>query len=246
MGKKWTLFLVSVAFLTGAASVEAAGEKLTYQNNISVYRQAQANFARDKQLYNAAPTDANFETLMDSARDTFAARQTTILSYLEYLSALVHAYVTDSTQVATFDRLFTTYKVNFSDITDRPLDASDWSRADSTFASTYARFNETAYQAFAWIYWSETSEIVENYITLYQNQNQRIINGASNDVERREKTTKLQEIENTLASLREKLADYKKRLPDINSQTSYESLRADLNKFVTQTEESLKVYVKLE
>ena len=233
-----------LAVFTGVCRAQST--RATYLAAVSDYRQAAASFNRDKQLYAASGSETNYNNLFASGRQTFVARQQTVLAFINYLRELARTYVTDGEQLATFERLLTTYEVNFGDIITVLSDSSEWSRADSEFASVYAKFNEAAYQIMAGIYWSELDAIVENYVTLYQNQNQRIINSAGSEVSAREKTVQLQEIEKTLSSLRTEMAELKQTAAAVNSYESYESLRARLDGVVTEVENSLKNYVKLE
>ena len=242
------LFSASLCLLATAVLADADLSTLqrAYQDSMVAYRQAVAQFDRDKVLYNRTPSADNQLVVYGSANSTFATRQQAVVDYTRYLAGLVEHYVRDSATVGTLTNQLNAQGQEFAGLAHSFESMAAWNKADNDFAGVYARLNETAYQSFAQVYWHELHDIVETFITLFQSQNQRILSEASNQVDRERKAQVLGEVERALNQQQDELARLQKTLPQINSHESYLTLRNELNLVLAQVESNLKAYASLE
>lgn len=244
--RRWLIsIIVGMGVALEAGLVQAQVDPAPYQAAMVTYKQRQAQFDRDRQLYQAG-SNTDFATVLSSANAAFVARQQAAYRYTFYLRSLVQNYVTDE-EIARdlLDRLdhhaqeIAQMTVNFNTLTD-------WSTADSAAATIMAGLHETAYQCFAQVYYLELSGIVTNYLELYQTQRERILREASSAIDRQNKTKILDETNRTLLNLQTQVAAAKPNLNFINSASSYASLREKLDNILTDCEKSLEVYAQLE
>ncbi len=244
-----TSFCYWLALAATIASVSAQSTsdfKSQYQRSLATYRQQIALFNRDRQLYQQSQNNTALTTTVSSARAAFAARQTTLLDYNQYLSSLINDTVDDETlknslvaSLAEQSQALIALDSNFDTV-------ASWYPSDSQFAAIYAQFSTIAYQAFAQIYYHQLQRLVEQFATLYQNQNQRILTEASSQVERERKNKILDQTARSLAQLQTQLATIRPQLAAVNGADTYQKLRNELNQLLLETQTSLGLYAQLE
>ncbi|MBQ6154695.1 hypothetical protein IJJ27_01575 [bacterium] len=216
-----------------------------YQQAMSVYTEKKAQLDRDNQLFNRG-SSISFEAVIDSAKTAFAARRDAVLAYMEYLNSTAQRYISDQD---AFDSLSTRLVNHYTAITEAPVafqDINGWLAADQAFSSAYAEFNATAYQVFAYIYWSELDNIIEDFITLYQAENQSILSHAPSQIERERRAGVLAQIERSLANMRSRINQLQEQLPTIDSHEKFVALRSQLNSIYAECQTSLQTYIALE
>ena len=244
--RQWLMVLaIAVLILAGARRVGAQAYQQEYQSAMVAYRQYQARFERDRQLYQSG-SGTSFTTLLASANEAFVARQQAAYSYTRYLRGLVENYVTDvqvrAELVVKLDQQAEAIRamtVNFDNL-------STWAQADSEATAILAALNETAYQSFAEIYYAQLKQIIDEYVTIYQSQNQRILSEATSQIERQGKRATLEETERTLLNLQAQIDTMRPDFNFVNSQPSYVSWRDKMDSIFALTETSLKAYASLE
>jgi len=243
--RKWLLVIVGLFLFARSPSLARAQTQQAYQTAMVTYRQAQARFDRDRQLYQAR-SGMSWEQLLTSANDAYRARQLAAYRYVLYLEELVNSYVTDQTVREELITKLESDKQAVLDMTVSFTSLGTWTQADSENTVALASLTETAYQSFAQIYYQELAGIIDTYITLYQEQNQRILAEAANEIQRQEKAKTLAETERTLQNLRAQIAAARPNLNFVNSQPAYTNLRDQLDQILATTQTSLKVYASLE
>ena len=244
--RRWLTVLLIVFWpVVGIRQVGAQTYQQEYQSAMVAYRQYQARFERDRQLYQSG-SGTSFATLLASANDAFVARQQAAYSYIRYLRGLVESNVTETlARTELVDKLdqhaqaIGTMTVNFDNL-------SAWAQADSEATTILAALNETAYQSFAEIYYTQLKQIIDEYVTIYQSQNQRILSEAASQIEREGKRVTLEETERTLLNLQAQISTLRPDFNFVNSQPAYVSWRDKMDSVFALTETSLKAYASLE
>ncbi len=216
-----------------------------YQQAMVTYRQYQAQFERDRLLYQNND-GITFETVMDSASHAFATRREAVLSYSRYLRTLVKTYITNT---ATLESLISRLdaheeEINHLSVTFDSL--GSWQAAESTSNVVYGRFSETVYQCFTQIYLNELDAIIQGYQTLADTQPERILDEATSNVERESKSRIIQNATRTLISLQRQLTTLKRDATYVNSASSYTLWRENADQLLASTQKSLKEYASLE
>jgi hypothetical protein len=224
-----------------------ASTRQVYTEEMNAYKKEKGQFDRDKTLYYRNQDEQHFATALSSAQKTFGARQKVMVSYSDYLAALVDTYVSKESLVAEgLKTKLTEGARSFQSASNNFTDTVTWNQADDNFARAMVGANETFYQAFVQIYYHELKAIYEEYKTIYQKQNQRILGEAVNSVEREEKNKVLEQTARALATLQDKITAFEPQLGGINSQDSYFAMRNQLNEVMAELESSLKLYADLE
>ena len=217
----------------------------SYQQAMVTYRQYQAQFERDRLLYQGGD-GVTFEEVMESAGHAFATRQAAVLSYSRYLRTLVDSYVTDA---ATHDDLISRLEAHEEEISGLSVrfdSLGAWQAAESTSNTAYGHFGETVYQCFTQIYFNELDTIIQEYQKLADTQPERILEEATSNVERESKSRIIQNATRTLISLQKELTTLKRDAAYVNSAASYTIWRENADQLLASTQKSLKEYASLE
>jgi hypothetical protein len=215
---------------------------------MTTYRSQAATFDRDKQLFQRNQTDSYYQTALNSANQTFALRSHSTASFNAYLAGLLDQYVTPADQL-TSATLKTKLNDQLNKVQALPqsfTDSSSLYRTNDDFVNIFASLNETAYQSFAQIYFHELQTILTQFQSLYDQQNQRILDETTNQIERENKNQTLGKISRALQSLATKLTQVNFTLSPVNSRDSYFTFRSELNNILTELESNLKLYAGLE
>ena len=255
----WLLFVVAICggialslckpALSVSSSVAAADITTlqnNYQNAMMNYLQAVAQFNRDKKLYLNEMSDSNRASLLSNANKTYQTRREAVVAYIDYLSQLVTIYVTDEVAQTTLLTKLSTQRQQVVSLKATYTDLSGWYQIDADFTNVYTQITETASQVFAYVYWHELNNIIEEYVTNYQERSQTILDEAANQVVRTQKVEALAKTERELKNLQEAIKARYSTLATINSINGYESFRKQLDDILNDTESSLKVYASLE
>ena len=133
------------------------------------------------------------------------------------------------------------------------VSASDFERAKKekeTIAYLQANTDMTDMKAVYKIYKNAVEKVFNNiidyYITLYQNQNQRILTESINQVEREHRAEILAQTERSLTQLRTRSLSFKENLSGVSSAASYLELKAQLDDLLGSCESSLRTYAAIE
>jgi len=237
--------ILALVSLGWASVTRAQVNPAVYQSAMVTYKQRQAQFDRDRQLYQTgAGTD--FTTVLASANSAYQARSDAAIKYATYLRSLVDTYIVDDTVKADLQAKL---DANLRDIQAAPTsfaNLSSWSQADTSNTKALADFHETAYQCFAQIYYLELKGIIDQYAALYDTQSTRILAETSGNIDRQTKTDVLNETGRSLANLQAQVIAAKPDLNFINSAASYNQLKAKLDAILATAEKSLETYARLE
>lgn len=218
----------------------------SYREKMSIYRTHYAQFERDKQLYGLNQTDTNLKNLIDNASKSFAARQAVMVNYNHYLMSLLQQYSKNQDVNNQLNKRIASEISSLQNLQPVFDNVQAWNKADADFSDVMAVINETSYQAFAQIYWHEMQAIIDEFKTLYQNQNQRILDEAINKVDREQKMRVLDRTMRSLQSLQQKMEVAAEKLKTINGRENYVTFRTELNLILAELETSLKLYAGLE
>ena len=121
-----------------------------------------------------------------------------------------------------------------------------WRTADNNFAKTMANFQVTAYQTYAWIYWTRLNLLANNFADLATAQKERILAEASSEIIRTQKEKTLAETERSLVKLQTRIKESKATLTKINSDATYNSFAHTLDQIQTDLQATAQTYAELE
>lgn len=244
------LFLcLSFGFLAKSSVLAAdalESAQVLYQNRLKEYSTAAANFERERQIYSRDNSENNFVNVINSAQIVLAARAQTMSNYCLYLIELCKIYITNQITLAELTENLQNQQQQFLSLNHDFTQTATWYQEDAKFAQIMANLSDTAYEAYAWIYWSRLSQLVDQYQQLVMTQQERIIAEAETQILAEQKRKIIQESERTLVNLRADLTVQEKKLAIIRNYETYTQFAHDLNIIQSDLQTSLKVYAELE
>ncbi|MDO5561597.1 MAG: hypothetical protein Q4G02_02370 [bacterium] len=236
-------FLAKTPALAATALEDA---QVLYQNQLKEYSSAAASFERERQIYSRDNSENNFVNVINSAQVVLAARAQTMSNYCLYLLELCKTYITNQIELADLTENLQNQNQQFLSLNHEFTQTTTWYQEDAKFAQIMANLSNTAYEAYAWIYWSRLSQLVDLYQQLVDTQQERIIAEAETQILAEQKRKTIQESERTLANLKADLAVQEKKLTTIRNYETYTQFAHALNIIQSDLQTSLKVYAELE
>lgn len=229
-----------------AMTEEAQNFYTNYEQIFQVYSQQAAQMERDKQIYARAANEENLNSLLVSARAALTSRQEVMVNYSSYLAAVCSEYMKNQIELARLREDLVKQTTAFSALDNNFTQLVTWRTADNNFAKTMATFQVTAYQTYAWIYWTRLNLLANNFVDLVTAQKERILAEASSEIIRTQKEKTLAETERTLVKLQKRIEESKATLTKINSDTTYNSFAHTLDQIQTDLQATAQTYAELE
>ncbi len=254
MMKKQIGFLLAIGlFLTvifggsvKAVTEEAQNFYLNYEQIFQTYSQQAAQLERDKQIYARAQNEENLNSLLMSARATLTSRQEVMVNYTSYLAAVCSEYMENQIELARLREELVKQTTAFSAFDNSFAQLTTWRTADNSFAKTMTAFQVTAYQTYAWIYWTRLNLLANNFADLITMQKERILAEASSEIIRTQKEKTIAETERTATKLQARIKESKNTLTKINNYSTYNGFAHTLDQIQTDLQAVVQIYAELE
>jgi hypothetical protein len=225
---------------------EAQNFYTNYEQIFQTYSQQAAQLERDKQIYARAQNEENLNSLLVSARATLTARQEVMINYTSYLATVCSEYMENQIELARLREELVKQTAAFSALNGNFTQLTTWRTEDNSFAKTMATFQVTAYQTYAWIYWTRLNLLANNFADLITTQKERILTEASSEIIRTQKEKTIAETERTATKLQIRIKESKTTLTKINSDTTYNSFAHTLDQIQTDLQAAVQIYAELE
>ncbi len=264
MKKKWQRFfwisgIFAVASVVGAkidvTEIKAVDETMvqeaaeaytTYDRELEIYTKENAQLERNSLIYGRAQNEENLNLVMESARATLTARAQALYNYSLYLGALCGEYMENQIELAGLREELLLEAEQFAALKNDFTQITDWYVQDDTFAKAMAKFQVTAYRAYAWIYWTRMSVLNENFTALIEAQKSRILAESETAVLRAEEEKIIEQAERAVTKVKKDLVTIKPNLNNVNSYDSYTNLAHNLDQIRSELKANLINYANLE
>lgn len=242
------LVILGVCFLpkVSLAADTVAASQATYKNQLEEYSKAAASFESDRQIYTRDNSETNFTNVITSAQTVLAARAQTMSQYCLYLLQLCPKYITNQIELAELTEDLQNQNQQFLALQHDFTQTATWYQADAQFAQIMASVNKTAYEAYAWIYWTQLNQFTDQYADLVTTQKERLIDEAATQILATQRRKIVEESERALTNIRKSLTTQENQLSTISSYDSYTRFAHSLDEIQSDLKTSLKAYAELE
>lgn len=248
-GFLWAIVIFFITISGGpvkAITEEAQIFATNYEQVFQTYSQQAAQLEREKQLYARAPNEENLNSLLVSARATLTSRQEVMINYASYLAAVCSEYMQNQIELARLREELIKQTALFEALDNNFTQLTTWRTQDNNFAKAMTTFQVTAYQTYAWIYWTRLNLLANNFADLMEAQTERILTEASSEIIRTQKEKTIAETERATVKIQTRIKESKNTLTKINNYNTYNSFAHTLDQIQTDLQATVQIYAELE